>query len=111
MVPKRRCSASVLLSWNQPLLRRKGLPQQKESAFAANSRRKLAALQAQLKEKELELAESQALVRESEGRLQAQIHDLQIQITEKQLLLETRNVEIAGLRNQIDCRLGAVGSV
>ena len=41
------------------------------------------------------------MVQESEGRLQAQIHDLQIQITEKQLLLETRNVEIVGLRNNL----------
>ncbi len=61
----------------------------------------LATLQGQLKEKELESAASQALVQESEGRLQAQIHDLQIQITEKQLLLETRSVEIAGLRNNL----------
>jgi chromosome segregation ATPase len=63
--------------------------------------RELAALQAQLAEKEHGLAESQSLVRESEGRLQAQIHDLEIQITEKQLLLETRNVEIVGLRNKL----------
>ena len=61
----------------------------------------LATLQGQLKEKELESAASQALVQESEGRLQAQIHDLQIQITEKQLLLETRSVEIVGLRNNL----------
>ena len=60
----------------------------------------LAELLAQLKEKEVEVAGSQALLRESESRWQAQVHDLQIQITEKQLLLETRNVEIVGLQNK-----------
>ena len=34
MVPKRWYSASALLSWNQPLLKRGGLPQRKLSAFA-----------------------------------------------------------------------------
>src|SRR6266850_5657556 len=61
----------------------------------------LAGLQAQLKEKKREVAGSQALLRESESRWQAQINDLEIQITEKQLLLETRNVEIAGLQNKL----------
>src|SRR5262249_50615013 len=60
----------------------------------------LTVLEAQLKEKDLELGNSQALVREFEGQLQAQIHDLHIQITERQLLLETRNVEIADLHNK-----------
>ncbi len=62
---------------------------------------KLAVLQTQLEEKEHGLAETRLLARESEGRLQAQIRDLEIQITEKQLLLETRNIEIATLRNQL----------
>jgi chromosome segregation ATPase len=61
----------------------------------------LAALQAHLKEKEFELAESQASVRESDARLKARVHDLEIQTTEKQLLLDTRNIEIAGLQNKL----------
>jgi chromosome segregation ATPase len=61
----------------------------------------VAALKTQVKEKELELAENQALIQESEGRLRTQIHDQQIQITEKQLLLEARNVEIAHLQNNL----------
>ena len=77
------------------------MAQRKGITFAAELQAQLATLQGQLKEKELESAASQALVQESEGRLQAQIHDLQIQITEKQLLLETRSVEIAGLRNNL----------
>ena len=62
---------------------------------------KLATLEAQLKEKDHQLAQSQSLVRESEGQLQIQLHDLQIQIAEKQLLLETRNVEISSLQDQL----------
>jgi len=61
----------------------------------------LTALQAQLKEKELGLAETQAFGRELEGQLQAQVHESQIKIAEKQLLLETRDVEILGLQNKL----------
>ena len=61
----------------------------------------LAALQERLQEKELELAESQAFGRETEGRLQARMHEQQIQIAKNQLLLETRSLEIADLQDKL----------
>jgi chromosome segregation ATPase len=71
------------------------------SRIRAELQTTLATLEAQLEEKEHQLAQSQAGARESEGQLQIQLHDLETQIAEKQLLLETRNFEMSGLQDQL----------
>lgn len=57
----------------------------------------LAAREAELKEKERGWLESQALIRQTDGRLESQIHELQSQIAERQVLIDSRTAEIVDL--------------